>query len=50
MDLIFSYGFKCSDVYKFEKLNNLSVNKYELNFYRGEKWERKLIPIEINKK
>ena len=28
----FTNGFKCSDVHEFEKMNNLSFNKYELNF------------------
>ena len=28
----FTNGFKCSDVQKFNELNNLSVNIYELNF------------------
>ena len=28
----FSNGFKCSDVKKFEKLNNLSINIFELRF------------------
>ena len=28
----FTNGFKCSDVHKFNELNNLSVNIYELNF------------------
>ena len=29
----FTNGFKCSDVHKFEKLNNLSINIFELQFY-----------------
>ena len=46
----FTNGFKCSDVHKFNELNNLSVNIYELNFYQdGEKWKHNLIPIEISK-
>ena len=46
----FTNGFKCSDVHKFEKLNNLSINIFELNFYRDQKkWKHKLIPIEISK-
>ena len=46
----FTNGFKCSDVHKFNELNNLSVSIYELNFYQdGEKWKHKLIPIEISK-
>ena len=34
----FTNGFKCSDVHRFNELNNLSVNIYELNFYQdGDK-------------
>ena len=42
----FSNGFKCSDMYRFEKLNNLSINIYELNFDQNK---HKLIPIEVSK-
>ena len=42
----FSNGFKCSDVHRFEKLNNLSINIYELGFDQNK---YKLIPIEISK-
>ena len=43
-------GFKCSDVHRFNELNNLSVNIYEFNFYQdGDKWKHNLIPIEISK-
>ena len=46
----FTNGFKCSDVHRFNELNNLSVNIYELNFYQdGDKWKLNLIPIEISK-
>ena len=46
----FTNGFKCSDVHKFNQLNNLSVNIYELNFYQdGDKWKHNLIPTEISK-
>ena len=46
----FTNGFKCSDVQKFEKLNNLSINIFELNFYQDTiKWKQNLIPIEISK-
>ena len=39
-----------SDVHRFNDLNNLSVNIYELNFYQdGDKWKHNLIPIEISK-
>ena len=46
----FTNGFKCSNVHKFNELNNLSVNIFELNFYQdGDKWKHNLIPIEISK-
>ena len=46
----FSYGFKCSDVHRFNELNILSINIFELNFYQDQnKWRYKLIPIEIGK-
>ena len=46
----FTNGFKCSDIHKFNELNNLSVNEYELNFYQdGSKWKHNLIPIESSK-
>ena len=32
----FAYGFKCSDVHKFEKINNLSINIDEVGFYRDQ--------------
>ena len=46
----FTNGLKCSDVHKFNELNKLSVNIYELNFYQdGDKWKHNLLPIEISK-
>ena len=46
----FSSGFRCSDVHIFEKLNNSSKNKFELNFYQKQNnWKRNLSPIEISK-
>ena len=49
-DFNFSKGFRCSDVHKFNELNNLSVNIFELNFYQDQnQWKHKLIPIEISK-
>ena len=42
----FSNGFKCSDMYKFEKLNNLTKNIYELGFDQNK---YKLSPIEMSK-
>ena len=45
----FTNGFKCSDVHKFNEINNLSINIFELNFYQDkEKWKHKLIPIEVS--
>ena len=47
----FTKGLKCFDVHIFEKLNILSINMFELNFYQDKnKWKQTLIPIEINKK
>ena len=47
----FTNWFKCSDVHRFEKLNKLSIDIFELNFYQDQnKWKHKLIPIEISKK
>ena len=49
-DFNFTNGFRCSDVHEFNKLNNLSVNIFELNFYQDQnQWKHKLIPIEISK-
>ena len=46
----FTYGIKCRDVHKFNELNKLSVNIFELNFYQGQnQWKHKLIPFEISK-
>ena len=46
----FTNDFKCSDVHKFEKLNILSINIFELSFYQDlKKWNFSLIPIEISK-
>ena len=45
----FTNGFKCSDVYKLEKLYNLSINLFELNFYEDQNnWRHKLIPIDVS--
>ena len=42
--------FKCSDVHRFNEINNLSVNIFELNLYQnGDKWKHNLIPIELIK-
>ena len=42
----FTNGFKCGDMYGFEKLNNFSINIYEFNFDRNK---YKGIPSEISK-
>ena len=43
------FPFKTSDVSKFEKMNNLAINIFELQFYQeGIKWKHKLIPIEVS--
>ena len=45
----FTNGFKCSDVHRFNELNNLSVHIYELNFYQdGDKRKHNLLPREIS--
>ena len=42
----FTNGFRRSDVHKFEKLNNISINIFELNFYQDKnKWRHKLVSI-----
>ena len=47
---VFTNGFESSDMHKFEKLNNLTSNIYESNFYKDDKkWKHKLIPIENGK-
>ena len=46
----FTNGFKCSDMHRFEEINNLSINIFELNFCQDQnKWKQKMIPIEISK-
>ena len=46
----FSGGFSYSDVHKFNDMNNLSINIFEINFYQDQnQWKHKLIPIEISK-
>ena len=46
----FDNGFKLSDMHSFEKLNSLSINMFELNFYQDKKeWKHYWIPIEISK-
>ena len=41
----FTNEFRCSDVYRFEKLNNLSKNIYDLAFDQNK---NKVIPIEMS--
>ena len=46
----FSNGYKCSDFQRFEKVNNLSINIFEINFYQdGNKRKHNSIPIETSK-
>ena len=46
----FTKGFKCSDVHKFNQINNSSVNIFELNFYQDQKkWRHKINLMEISK-
>ena len=46
----FTNVFKCSDVHKFNELNNLSIKMFELIFYQDQnKWRHKLVPIEVSK-
>ena len=46
----FARGFKCNDVHKFNEINNLSGNIFELNFYQDQnKWKHKILPIEVSK-
>ena len=43
--LDFTMGFKCSDVHKFNELNNFSINIFQLNFLsRSEKMETQINP------
>ena len=52
-DFDFTNGINSSDVHKFNEINNLSVNIFELNFCQEQKqnqWKHKLIPIEVSKK
>ena len=49
-DFDFTNGFECNDVKRFNELNKLSVNIFELNFYQDQnQWKHKLIPIEVSK-
>ena len=46
----FTNAFKCSDVHKYERLYNLSINIFQLIFYQDQyKWKHKLIPFENSK-
>ena len=46
----FSRGIKCSDVQKFNEVNKLSVNIFQLSFYQDQnQLKHKLIPIEVSK-
>ena len=46
----FTNGFKCRDMYRYEKVKILSIIIYEINFYQDDdKWKHTLLPIEISK-
>ena len=46
----FTKRFKCSGVHKFDELNNLSLNVFEIFFYQNQNnWRHKLIPIKVSK-
>ena len=46
----FTNGFRCSDVHIFKKLDDLSVNIFDLGFYQDKnKWKHFLFLIEISK-
>ena len=45
----FTNGFKCSDVPKLQKLNNSSIDIFELIFQQDQnKWKHNIIPIETS--
>ena len=47
----FSNGLKCSSVDNFGRLNNLSVNIFNMNFYQNENFRKqKIVPIEVGEK
>ena len=47
----FTNGYKCSNVHRYNELNNLSVKIIELIFNQDQnKWRHKLIPFEVSKK
>ena len=45
----FSNGFKCNDVYKFEKIKTFSSKIYDLGFCEDKKWKQELMPIAVSK-
>ena len=46
----FAKRFKCSDMHRFEKLKEFSMNIFELNFYQDQnKWKQYLIPVDFQK-
>ena len=47
----FIYGYKCSDVHNYDKLNKLSKNIFEKSFYRDQNdWQHKSIFIDFSEK
>ena len=50
-DFDFTKGFKCNVDHRFNELNNLSTNIFEINFYQDQnKWKHKFLPVEVSKK
>ena len=47
-EFLFTSAYKCNDVHKFEKLNDLTINIFELNFCQDHR-KHKLIPNEVSK-
>ena len=48
--LDFENGFRCKDIKRFEQLNDLSINVFELLVYfENNEWKNKIVPIEISK-
>ena len=44
---VFTNGFKGSDIHRFNELNNLSLNIFEIKFYQDQnKWRHKIIPFQ----
>ena len=45
----FVNGYKCSNLHRFGKINNIPTSIIELGFHQNQtKWKHKLLPIEIS--